>query len=110
MTLSDSEIERADAGPIDVWSSTPIHWSALYAIGGLVLAVIGGGLWAGNYAAAATAAFMLTGGGLLVYGRVQEQRGEEARGWRWAGLGVWGLVGCWNLIRVGQAWLAHGGG
>jgi hypothetical protein len=109
MSLSVSEDERADAEPIDFWSSHPINWPALYTIGCLMLAVAGVGLWAGEYDIAATSAFIVAGGALLVYGRVRELLGKEAGPWRWAGVGVWGLLGGWNLIQVVRAWLAHGG-
>ena len=109
MTSTVSEEERSDEEPLDYWSSHPINWPALYAIGGLMLTVVGLNLWFGDYGGAANTALILTGGALLVYGRVQKQLGKETWHWRWLGLGVWGSVGCWNLARLVQAWLSHGG-
>ena len=93
---------------MDFWSSHPINWPALYTIGALMLTVVGVNLWGGNYGSAANVALILAGGALLTYGRVRKRMGQEAWRWRWAGLGVWGLVACWNLVRLVQAWLAHG--
>ena len=110
MTSSVSEEKRFGPEPIDFWSFHPINWPALYAIGALMLTVVGVSLWMGDYGSAANTALILAGGALLAYGNVRKQIGKEAwRRWRWAGLGVWGLLACWNLIRIAKAWLAHGG-
>ena len=110
MTSSVSEEKRSDPETIDFWSSHPINWPALYAVGALMLTVVGVSLWMGDYGSAANTALILAGGALLAYGNVRKQIGKEAwRRWRWAGLGMWGLLACWNLIRIAKAWLAHGG-
>ena len=109
MTSSVSEERRSDGNPVDLWSSHPINWTALCAVGALMLAVVGVSLWMGDYGSAANVALILAGAAFLNYGRVRKRMGREAWRWRWAGLGVGWLVGCWNLVRLTQAWLAHGG-
>ncbi len=109
MAPSVSEEKRPDPEPIDFWSSHPINWPALYAVGTLMLTVIGASLWTGDYDSAANMALILAASALLAYSYVRKRMEREAWRWRWAGLGVWGLVGCWNLARLIQAWLAHGG-
>jgi hypothetical protein len=110
MTSSVSEEKHSDPEPIDFWSSHPINWPALYAIGALMLTVVGVSLWMGDYGSAANTALILAGGALLAYGNVGS-RSEKRRGGVGAGP-VWECGDCSHagiLLRIAKAWLAHRG-
>jgi hypothetical protein len=95
---------------IDFWSSSPVNWPALYALAILSLGVVGLCLWDGRYETAATTALIAAGGAGVAYDGLLDRLGRRTdRRWYWAGLGVWGLVTAWNLIRLAGAWFARGG-
>lgn len=102
--------EEPSAGKIDVWSSHPINWPALYTVAVLMLGGLGVSLWIGDYGTAVSLALITAGSAALVYDRVREHLGRRAdRQWYWAGLGLWGLVTIWNLASLAVAWFIRGG-
>jgi len=77
---------------IDFWSSSPINWPAIWAVNALLVAAIGLNLWGGSFGQAASLGGIGIGGGCFVWARIREERGAEANGWRYAGIGIFVLT------------------
>ncbi|WP_263834765.1 hypothetical protein [Salinibacter sp.] len=87
--MSSAASERPE---IDFWSSSPINWPAIWAVNALLVAAIGLTLWVGDYSGAASLTGIGVGSGCFVWARIREERGAEANGWRYAGIGIFVLT------------------